>query len=730
MIYLKILGPVELRNDEGIVANSFLSGPKRLALLTYLLLKQRKGFQRRDKILTVFWPEKGEKNARNALSNMLYHIRQNLDENLIITRGRNELKIDMDRIWCDALEFEHLTENRKMKSAIELYRGNFLEGFHYSQSSTDFNNWIEGAQDHFKKRYKHALKTLAEKAEENKKFSKAAELWNLHSLIDPYNTNIVRKLMNSLAASGNKAAAIQKAKSHVLLLQKELGMNPDKLMASLISELGDTSTDIDIERTKDISAEHFTIKSDLDKLTVAIIPFSDILNEQNQSPFITGFYNDLLTKLSTIEDLTVISSDSVQQYKNTDTPLSVIVKDLGAGTIIKGSVQQVKNRIRLNVQLIDTTNEQVRWAETYNRFFSIENIFDLQSELAEKISLSLQTKLNPFGKNQVNIKPAKNLDAYNFYSRGRSFMNQRTEQGMNKAINCFQRAIDTDSEYAQAWAGLAEALVLGEWYNFSVPEKYDQKEILHIAEKAISLNPNLGEPYSALGVFYASRQNGPLSIKNFKKAVELQPSYAEAYTWLGWMEMMLGNPGKAIKPAERAVKLDPLSTYTHVFLGEIYLANSDYKRALIEAQDACRLQPEYGVAHFIEGVSFHHLQKYSEAEISFKQALELTDPNASLSEQDIQCVLAFTLSASNKVNDARELLRLIKNSEKRYAVGLIQASLGEFKQSINSFKEEKNWGAFSTPLIRYFYPELLSQIRNSGEYQQIIERVNLCWNLS
>lgn len=193
--------------------------------------------------------------------------------------------------------------------------------------------------------------------------------------------------------------------------------------------------------------------------------------------------------------------------------------------------------------------------------------------------------------------------------------------------------------------------------------------------------------------------------------------------------MMVGNPAKAIEPAERAVKLDPLSTSTHVFLGEIYLANNAYKKALNEAHDARKLQPEYGVAHFIEGVTFYHLKKYSEAEISFKQALDLTDPNASLSHQDIQSALAVTQSAGNKFEEALEILYQVQHSKKLYAAGLIQASLGEYEKALKSFKEERNWGAFSTPMMRYFYPELLNPIRSSDEYKQIIQSVNKCWNL-
>lgn len=190
------------------------------------------------------------------------------------------------------------------------------------------------------------------------------------------------------------------------------------------------------------------------------------------------------------------------------------------------------------------------------------------------------------------------------------------------------------------------------------------------------------------------------------------------------MEMILGNSQKAVIPAERAVKLDPLSTYTHVFLSEIYLANKNFEKALNESIDARRLQPEYGIAHYIEGICLHHLEKYTEAQISFNHALELTDPESALSHADIQSALAVSLAAGNKPDSAQEILNQLLHQKKQYASGLIHATFGDYDKALPLFIQEKNWGAFSTPLIRYLYPDLLKPIRSSDEFHQIIKKVN------
>ena len=111
MVELYILGPTEIKSSEGNVKQSFLAGPKRLALLVYLLLKKPIGFHRRDSLLPLFWPDQGQRSARNSLSNMLYHIRKAIDEKAISNRGSEEVKLRPDTFWSDVIAFERYLKN-------------------------------------------------------------------------------------------------------------------------------------------------------------------------------------------------------------------------------------------------------------------------------------------------------------------------------------------------------------------------------------------------------------------------------------------------------------------------------------------------------------------------------------------------------------------------------------------------------------------------------------------
>ncbi|MDZ7680467.1 MAG: hypothetical protein U5J63_01860 [Fodinibius sp.] len=120
MTKIRLLGPVELRDKNGDIKQSFVAGPKRLALLSYLVLELNNGYKRRDRLLPVFWPSHGQKSARNALSNMLYHIRETLGSDIIINRGKEELR--MGDVWCDVHEFIESVEHDELDKACNLYR--------------------------------------------------------------------------------------------------------------------------------------------------------------------------------------------------------------------------------------------------------------------------------------------------------------------------------------------------------------------------------------------------------------------------------------------------------------------------------------------------------------------------------------------------------------------------------------------------------------------------------
>jgi len=234
MIRVQILGSVEIQKDDRAV-ESILDAPKRLGLFTYLLLARPRGFQRRDKVLALFWPDRGQTAARNALSNLLYHIRRALGNEVIVNRGSGEIGANREAVWCDVLAYEQAVAETRVREANELYRGPLLDSVHVSGASSAFEQWIDRERDRLQRSHQSVLEALAKRAEERGELEGAITWWRKRADDDPYDSRVTRRLMEALVASGNRAEALRRARSHAELLQRELGEDPSDVFQQLTS---------------------------------------------------------------------------------------------------------------------------------------------------------------------------------------------------------------------------------------------------------------------------------------------------------------------------------------------------------------------------------------------------------------------------------------------------------------------------------------------------------------
>ena len=184
-------------------------------------------------------------------------------------------------------------------------------------------------------------------------------------------------------------------------------------------------------------------KIDPQRNVVAVLPFANFNDDKENDFFADGITDDILTQLSKISDLKVISRTSVMKYKNTDHNIPEISKELGAGTILEGSVRTYGDKIRIVGQLIDAKNDVHIWSETYDR--KLEDVFEIQSEIAERIAAALQANLMPQVKKQLSINPTENMEAYTFYLKGKNYYYNYTYEDNEEAIKFFKKALEVDS---------------------------------------------------------------------------------------------------------------------------------------------------------------------------------------------------------------------------------------------------------------------------------------------
>lgn len=352
---------------------------------------------------------------------------------------------------------------------------------------------------------------------------------------------------------------------------------------------------------------------------IAVLPFSSF-NETDEAEFFAdGITDDVLTHLSKISDLKVISRTSVMKYKNTQMNISEISKELGAGAILEGSVRTSGNRIRIVGQLIDANKDVHIWSETYDR--ELEDIFDIQSDIAERIAAALQAKLLPLEMELIENKTTSNFDAYTFYLKGKYHYYNYTEEDNETAIEFFKKALDIDPDYALAVAGLSDS------YAQKV-KKYWSDDVwmdsaLVLGKKAVSLNPKLAEAYKALASAYDGLDENELALANYKKAIELNPNYWSALLNYGQLKKLNGSYDEALYWLRKANVLAPSDIMGNISISMIYSDLNCYDAAIKWGQKAQSLGEENKFANSFLGEVYLNSGDFKNAKKYFEESIKL-----------------------------------------------------------------------------------------------------------
>lgn len=238
-IDFRILGETEIRRG-GRDLGSFVTGAKRLGLFAYLVLARPRGFHRREELLVLFWPERAERTARNALSNMLYQIRRDLGEDLIVNRGVEEVKVQHDRLFCDAVAFEERLERGEVERALRLYRSGLLPGFQVRDAAPAFEHWLDRERTRLRLHAAEAAWALAERAEDAGRLAEARDWADQAGGLMPYADHAQARLVAFLRRVGDRAGALQAYESFAARLREEWGMEPEADLTRLIERRDDS----------------------------------------------------------------------------------------------------------------------------------------------------------------------------------------------------------------------------------------------------------------------------------------------------------------------------------------------------------------------------------------------------------------------------------------------------------------------------------------------------------
>ena len=238
----------------------------------------------------------------------------------------------------------------------------------------------------------------------------------------------------------------------------------------------------------------------VDRSSIAVLPFTSRSTDPQNQLFADGIHDDLLTRLANVAALKVISRTSVMEYRDTTKNLRQVGEELGVGVVLEGAVQRSGDSVRITAQLIDAATDEHIWAKSYDRQLSMLNLFAIQSEISEEITRALKAALSADEHVRLANIPTDSLAAYNLYTQGRDNLYNRRLDTLQKAREQFEEAISLDPDYAEAYRGLADSvlLLLNNHQAVPVDEAFDVAETS--LDKALSLNPDLADAHASLGL--------------------------------------------------------------------------------------------------------------------------------------------------------------------------------------------------------------------------------------
>lgn len=382
----------------------------------------------------------------------------------------------------------------------------------------------------------------------------------------------------------------------------------------------------------DVSAETSIAEtkqdSTVERLSIAVLPFANRSNREEDQFFTDGIHDDLLTTIAQIGSMKVISRTSVMEYKNTTKNIRQIAKELGVTNILEGGIQRSGNQVRINVQLIDARTDEHLWAEIFDRELTAENLFAIQSEISQKIAAALQATLSPEEVQRINTVPTQNLAAYDAYLHGRQLIANRISENLEQAVEEFAKAVELDPEFALAWVGVADSHLLLSTYG-TLDRTLANSVREDAIQRALTIDNALGEAYASLGSLYDDSNRSGEAEKAFQKAIELSPNYATAYHWYAnYLASFPLRSRETLELARKAIELDPRSRIIGAMLGGAYVTQGLYSLAERQFQKVVELNPDFSQGHSSLVLLYaFSIGQFDKAIIASRKASELDPGN-------------------------------------------------------------------------------------------------------
>lgn len=722
---IRLLGPFRIVVDGTSVDEGNWSRRKPQLLLKLLALQPHHQLHR-EEAMELLWPEHEPESASNNLHKAIHLARRALepelhtaaDSHFIVKQGQQIVLRAPDRLWVDVEAFEHAAaeamkgdDAEVYTAALTLYSGDLL-------AEDLYEDWAATRREQLRSTYQELLLRLAWLYETRGQYQHSIERFKELVARDQSNEEAHRQLMRLYTLTGNKHQALRQYQLCCDALGKELDAEPDRATQQLHRQIISGQLAPPAREVGRDPGSGETIET-IDSL--AILPLANASSDPNAEYLSDGITESIINSLSQLPQLKVMARSTVFRYKGKEVEAQQVGRELSVRAVLMGRVLAIGDQLVIGAELVDTRDGSQLWGEQYNR--NLADIFAVQEQISKEITHKLRLRLSGADKGRLTKRHTENTEAYRLFLKGRYFWNKRTAETVEKGIEYFQRAIDTDPNYALAYVGLADAYAkLGDVGVAAMPPRIAFSKAKTAVLKALRIDSELAEAHNSLAHLHMHDYEWSEAGREFSHAIELNPNYAPTYHWHAFHLSMVGRPDEAMMQVARALELDPLSLPINAGYGELLYFARQYDQAIEQLEKTLEMDPHFYPAHIDLGRVYEEKRMYEEAISEFRTALELSGSTDGLA------ALGHAYAVSGRRKEALDILTQLSDLSKSryvspYGMAVVYVGLGENGRALEwlqmAAEEHAGW------VIYLNIDPKLDPLREEAKFEDLLRNVGL-----
>jgi TolB-like protein/Flp pilus assembly protein TadD len=454
--------------------------------------------------------------------------------------------------------------------------------------------------------------------------------------------------------------------------------------------------------------------------SIAVLPFQNSSGDSNSEYLSDGISEALINSLTELQQLKVIARSTVFRYKGKEVDPQALGRELNVRALLMGRVRQSGDNLNIQVDLVDANTGAQLWGHEYESKTS--DVLSVKQAIAREVTDKLRLRLSGNEKHQLTRRDTANAESFQSYLKGRYYWNKRSSEGIKKAIEQFQQAIDLDPNYALGYVGLADSYLALELYA-GLPASEVVPKARAAADRALQLDDSLSEAYATSAFINQKLWRWPEAEQELKRAISLNPNYPTAHHWYAYYFYIQRQFDGAMREIKRAYELDPLSPVISENVALVYLLKNDLKSAIEQCLKTIDLDPGFADAHYVLGFAYLKAGRIEEATAEFQKSVELSG-RASTYLGNLGYCYAVT-------GRREEALKILKELEARYAEGKssgqflagVYAGLGEKDQAFVWL--EKDFQQHSGQLPTIAWRLHFDSLRSDPRYHDLLRRMGL-----